>query len=39
LAVTEGGEMIAAVWTNGNTELGVKINAKDRDQFFNKEWS
>ena len=32
-------EMIATVWTNGNTELGVKISAKDRDQFFKKEWS
>ncbi len=31
--------MIATVWTNGNTELGVKISAKDRDQFFKKEWS
>jgi hypothetical protein len=39
LAVSEGEEMIATVWTNGNTELGVKISAKDRDQFFNKEWS
>jgi hypothetical protein len=31
--------MIATVWTNGNTELGVKISAQDRDQFFKKEWS
>jgi hypothetical protein len=31
--------MIATVWTNGNTELGPKISAKDRDQFFKKEWS
>ncbi len=32
-------DMIATVWTNGNTELGLKISAKDRDQFFKKEWS
>ena len=31
--------MIATVWTNGSSELGLKISAKDRDQFFKKEWA
>ena len=31
--------MIATVWTNGSSELGLKISAQDRDQFFKKEWA
>lgn len=31
--------MIVTVWTNGNSGLGLKISAQDRDAYFKKEWA
>ncbi len=30
--------MIVTAWSNGSDGYGLKIAAKDRDQFFKREW-
>lgn len=30
--------MKVTAWNNGSSGYGVKVSAKDRDQFFRREW-